>query len=103
MKKILIIFMIMVMGMVLADTAMAGRVRNRQVNQQKRIHQGIASGELTAWETKRLEKEQWQIQQSKKQVLADGVVTPRERTRLEVRQDKASGHIYRLKHNNHTR
>lgn len=95
--------MIMVMGMVLANTAVAGRVKNRQINQQKRIHQGIASGELTPWEIKRLEKEQWQIQQSKKQVLADGVVTPRERTWLEVRQDKASGHIYRLKHNNHTR
>ena len=103
MKKVSVIIMIMVMGMVLADTAMAGRAKNRQINQQKRTHQGIATGELTVWETMRLENEQWQIQQSKRRALADGVVTPRERARLEIQQDKASGHIYRLKHNDYSR
>lgn len=85
------------------DVALAGRIARRQIRQQKRIHQGIASGELTCRETRRLEREQVRIQRAKRRAWSDGRLTPRERVRLEVMQDKASADIYRLKHNDWTR
>ncbi len=90
----------LVVSFALCDAALAGRVVRRQVRQQKRIHQGIRSGELTCRETKRLEREQLRIQRTKRRAWSDGHLTPRERVRLEVMQDKASHDIYRLKHNN---
>ena len=82
-----------------ADMAQAGRVGNRQIKQQKRIHQGLKSGELAPKEALRLEREQRHIQKTKQVVLKDGKVTPKERLRLERQQNKANKHIYRLKHN----
>ena len=72
------------------DSAFAGRVKNRQVKQQKRIHQGVRSGELTKGEAIRLEKQQKHIQKSKRRAWSDGKLTPKERVRLEHRQDRAS-------------
>ena len=86
-----------------ADLALAGRVKHRQVRQQKRIHQGIKSGELTGREAYRLEREQHRLQRSKRRALSDGTVTARERLRLEKQQDRASRHIYRAKHNDTSR
>ena len=86
-----------------ADFAFAGRVKHRQVRQQKRIHQGVASGELTKREVYRLEREQAQVQRSKRRALSDGTLTARERLRLEKKQDSASRHIYRAKHNGYNR
>ncbi len=51
-----VIFMI-ISGLVFTDVAFAGRVGKRQVHQQKRICQGVKSGELTGRETRRLERE----------------------------------------------
>ncbi|RLB14961.1 MAG: hypothetical protein DRG63_07660 [Deltaproteobacteria bacterium] len=84
---------------VFCDVALAGRVVRRQVRQQKRIYQGVASGELTYRETRRLEREQVRIQRTKRRAWSDGQLTPRERVHLELMQDKASADIYRLKHN----
>ncbi len=81
------------------DTALAGRVANRQIRQQRRIHQGIRSGELTRREIRRLERDQFKIQRFKRNAWSDGRLTPRERVRLEHGQNRASRHIYRLKHN----
>jgi len=93
----------LVASFALCDVALAGRVVRRQVRQQKRIHQGIRSGELTCRETRRLEREQIRIQRTKRRAWSDGKLTPRERLRLEIMQDKASADIYRLKHNDWTR
>ena len=78
-------------------------IRHRQKNQQKRIGQGVRSGELTANETIRLEKEQKEIQQDKKEAKSDGVVTRDERKEIHQDQNKASRHIYRAKHNRRDR
>ena len=43
------------------DMTQAGRAGNRQIKQQKRIHQGLKSGELTPKEALRLEREQRRI------------------------------------------
>ena len=51
------------------------RVDQREANQQGRIAQGAASGQLTAKETNRLEKEQAKIDKVEAKDKADGKVT----------------------------
>jgi hypothetical protein len=85
-------------GFMGVSTVQAGEVVNRERRQQARIGQGVQSGELTARETQRLEREQGRIEADRKQALADGTMTKRERARLHREQDRASRHIYRQKH-----
>ncbi len=74
------------------------RVDQRQANQEKRIDQGIASGELTKRETRRLEKEQVAINRAEDKAKADGTVTKAERRRLHKMQNHASHDIRHQKH-----
>jgi hypothetical protein len=83
--------------------ALAGPVTNRQINQQKRIHQGVISGELTGKEATLLEREQYRVQQYKQAAWSDGEFTPGERARLHYLQDRTSAHIYKKKCNPITR
>ncbi len=99
MKKMVIMMTATVFALVTVDAALAGRVKKRQINQQKRIHQGLHSGELTKRETVRLQKEQRHIHRTKKRAWRDGELTSKERIRLEKKQDRASRHVYRAKHN----
>jgi hypothetical protein len=92
-----------IIGLVFANSSMAGRIGNRQLRQDRRIFQGVKSKELTLRETGALMNEQQRIQNTKKRALSDGVLTPKERARIEFQQDKASKDIYRLKHNDQTR
>jgi len=78
-------------------------VRKRQVNQQRRIGQGVRSGELKKGEVKKLEHEQREINQEKKEAKADGTVTAEERKDIHKEQNQASRHIYRAKHNRRDR
>ena len=78
-------------------------VRERQENQQKRIGEGVKNGELTAKETRHLEAREVKIQNDKKEAKADGVVTARERAKLNREQNRASRAIYRQKHDAQTR
>ncbi len=103
MRKVMSIIIVAVFSFVCVSSAMAGRIKNRQVRQQKRIHQGVHSGELTRREVKSLEKEQRHVRQTKKKVWADGELTPGERVLVERQQDRASAHIYKLKHNDRSR
>lgn len=90
---------VIMLGCATVNPAIAGRIGDRQVNQQERILQGINSGALTGEEARRLEKEQRLIQETKKMALIDGILTDKERLRIEALQDQASERIYRLKHN----
>lgn len=58
----------------------------------------MQSGELTAKETQRLEKEQGKIEADREKALADGKMTRKERAKLRTEQNRASHHIYRQKH-----
>ncbi len=77
-------------------------INQRQRNQQRRIGQGVQSGQLTGGETRQLERQQARIQATKQKDKADGNVTPQERRQLTRMQDRASRNIYRDKHNNRT-
>ena len=73
-------------------------IDQRQANQEQRIDQGIASGQLTQREAGRLEQQQQHINTMENKAKSDGVVTKKERTRIHAAQDKASKKIYHQKH-----
>jgi hypothetical protein len=86
-----------------ANTAHYGnnKVGQRRENQQDRIAQGIKSGQLTAGETAKLEKQQQGIN---KQVAADrkangGKLNASEKKQINKEQNAASKNIYHKKHN----
>jgi len=99
----IVVISMIISGLVFTNVAFAGRAGKRQVHQQKRICQGVKSGELTGRETRRIEKEQRHIEKSKRSACRDGKFTPKERRRLEQKQNKASKHIYKMKHNDISR
>src|SRR5499425_3079868 len=89
-----------------ANTAHYGnnKVGQRRENQQDRIAQGVKSGQLTAGETAKLEKQQQGINQ---QTRADraangGKLTAGEKAQINKEQNKASRNIYNKKHNART-
>ncbi|MDP2706200.1 MAG: hypothetical protein Q8O70_01655 [Burkholderiales bacterium] len=74
-------------------------IDKRQANQEKRIQQGVQSGQLTGKEAARLEKGQARIERTEQRAKADGVVTKKERARMQHQQNVQSRHIARAKHN----
>jgi hypothetical protein len=92
---------------ILSAPALAGdstpRVDTRQENQKERIQQGVSSGELTRHETRTAIEGQRHVNRMENRATSDGVVTAKERLRLEHAQDRQSGLIYGLKHNNRDR
>ena len=73
-------------------------VANRQKQQQKRIHQGVKSGELTKREALKLERNAAKIHRSIAKDRRDGgEFTPRERAKARKRLHKQSGAIARQK------
>lgn len=79
------------------------QIDQRQDRQERRIEQGVRSGELTPRETARLERGQARIRQMERQALADGRISRRERAAINREQDKQNQLIARLKHNNRSR
>jgi uncharacterized membrane protein YebE (DUF533 family) len=79
--------------------ANAASIDNRQANQNSRITQGVGSGQLTAKETFQLEKGQARVQNMESRAKADGVVSNRERARINQAQNVQSQRIYNKKHN----
>jgi hypothetical protein len=73
-------------------------IDQRQANQERRIDQGVASGQLNARETVRLERGQQHVDNLENRAKADGVVTKRERANIHAAQDRQSARIYRQKH-----
>src|SRR6266852_2526160 len=76
-------------------------IAQRKENQQDRIANGMKSGQLTAGETAKLEKQQQGIN---KQVASDrkangGTLTASEKKQVNKEQNQASKNIYRKKHN----
>nr|WP_314858705.1 hypothetical protein [uncultured Undibacterium sp.] len=100
MKNSIVLLISMALTMpALAQTTATPQVGKRQVAQQKRIAEGVQSGDLTAKETVRLEMREAKIQADKKAAKADGVVTVAERAKLHAEQNRASRKIYDKKHN----
>ncbi len=81
-----------------AQNSATPNIDRRQAEQQKRIDQGVQSGQLNSREAARLEKGQTKVQRMENKAKADGVVTAQERQRIAHEQDKQSKHIAREKH-----
>jgi opacity protein-like surface antigen len=73
-------------------------IDQRQANQEQRIDQGIASGQLNEREANRLNKQQEHVNKMEDRAKSDGVMTKKERARIGAAQDRASRHIAREKH-----
>jgi uncharacterized membrane protein YebE (DUF533 family) len=69
------------------------RIDQRQANQERRIEQGVKSGELTSREAARLEKGQAKVRRMEARAKADGVVTAQERRQITREQDRQSKRI----------
>lgn len=79
----------------------AQTVDQRHENQQDRIAGGIANGSLTPGEARQVERQQGSIdrQEARMRSRDGGHLTAADRTRLQHRENHASRHIYRAKHN----
>jgi len=97
MKKstLLAVFAVIATAPILAGTP---RLDAREHNQRVRIHNGVANGELTRPETRRLAAGQVHLNRAEARVKSDGVVTGRERSWLQHEANQQSRRIYRQKH-----
>jgi len=80
------------------DPLATPRIDAREANQEKRIQQGVASGQLTPKEANRLQKGEARIEGAEARAKADGVVTGKERKHLEKMENRESREIAREKH-----
>lgn len=98
MKKIALIALVGVLagGSVLA--AETPVVDKREANQEKRIEQGVKSGELTNREAARLEHAGDKLEANEAKAKADGVVTKKESARLRAEARRNSKRIAKQKH-----
>lgn len=101
MNKLVTVFAALLLGAVTLPAfaqANTPRIDQRQMNQERRIDQGIASGELTKREAARLDHGQDRVDNLENKAKADGTVTRRERARIHHAQNVESRRIYRQKH-----
>jgi len=71
----------------------------RNVNQEKRIEQGVKSGELTNKETGSLERGQARVDRTEARAAADGHVGKAEQANIQRKEDHQSKRIFNKKHN----
>jgi hypothetical protein len=69
------------------------------MRQDRRIEQGVKSGELTRGETRRLVRGEAHVDRVEARAKRDGVVTRAERRHIQRSLNHESRRIYRLKHN----
>lgn len=79
-------------------------INQRKDNQQERIGQGVASGQLTAGEAKSLEKNEQQINREERDMRQDngGKLTQADKQTINQQQNALSNKIYTDKHNSVT-
>ena len=78
------------------------KINQREHNQQRRINQGIRSGELTRREARRLDAQEGRIRADEAIAKSDGKVTKAERRHIERELNRTSKHIYNQKHDDQT-
>lgn len=76
----------------------AASIVDRNGDQQRRIEQGLRSGDLTVQEAARLEREAARVNQIEARALRDGTLTDAERARIDRAQDHLGRDIARERH-----
>src|SRR5947209_2412661 len=105
MKAAATVIAVAVVGLfpVAASAQTVGSEVQRDVNQQRRIEQGLKSGSLTNREAAKLERGQARVNRAEARAGADGKVGPNEQRRIQKAENKQSKRIYREKHDAQTR
>jgi len=97
-KTVLTVMLVMsVAAPVLAQSV--GSEVQRDINQETRVEQGLKSGQLSTGEAARLERGEARIDRMESKALRDGNLSPAEAARIQRAQNRESGAINRLKHN----
>src|SRR5262245_42975556 len=80
-------------------------INQRKRNQQRRIRQGVRSGELTKGETGKLERQEHALNREERNMrkVNNGHLTKQDRKTLHQQQNHLSKEIYKDKHNNRKR
>ena len=104
MKKKIMFAALVTIGFTVASNAQNTPVVDaREQNQKARIRDGVKDGELTKKEAVGLRAEQRRVKKTEARAKADGTVTPAERAKLDRKQDRASRHIAKQKHDGQTK
>lgn len=107
MKKTIMIAVLLTIvlfsGAAFAEYVYDPDLNNRLVNQEKRMVQGLKSGELTLREAEQLAKELKGIVEKKRRFRSGGVLTRADRAILHRDFDRSSKHIYEQKHDSQRR
>ena len=88
-------------GIVFSQEPSGSEIKNRKENQQDRIANGVDSGQLTAGETAKLEKQESRLNKeiTKDRVANGGNLTNKEKQQINTQQNILSKEIYKDKHN----
>jgi len=78
-------------------------INHREHRQERRINQGVRSGELTHREASNLRHDERKIRSDKRMAKSDGRVTSGERKYLRHEENRTSRAIRRDKHNSRVR
>src|SRR5207302_2860508 len=73
-------------------------INQRQDYQQNQIERGVRDGQITRSEQSRLEQGERAIDRAQSRAMADGVVTPQERARIDRMTDREGREIYQQSH-----
>ena len=76
----------------------AASIVDRNGDQQRRIEQGLRTGDLSVQEAARLEREAARVNQIESRALRDGMLTDAERARIDRAQDHLGRDIARERH-----
>jgi hypothetical protein len=101
MKSLVSALALTMAGMAMAQPA-TPNLDKREANQQQRIDQGVASGQLNAKETNRLQKREAKLVANETAAKADGTVTAAERRKLQREARHNSKAIRAQKHDGQT-
>jgi hypothetical protein len=75
----------------------------RNVNQEKRIEQGVQSGSLSDRQAGQLERGQARVDGAEARAARDGHIGEREQARIQNRENRQSNAIYDQRHSGHGR
>jgi hypothetical protein len=88
---------------VAADAAPWQPISQRQANIERRIDQGVRTGDLTRREAAQLRDQYRDITRLEAHYRRDGRLTPSERADLDRRYDRLSDHVYAQRHDGQVR
>ena len=83
----------------LVSPAMAGHIKKREQREANRINAGTNRGQLTSKERNRLLNQQVNVDVERRQAMADGKMSKRERQDIRHDQNRLSHDIYNKRHN----